>query len=197
LGGLVFYAIFDFRLTVSMLATGRLPPAAGFVSILVLTALLYGVALLVVLPDGLLRSAPWPGRRYARAALPEAIAEAQVTALRQLMRDDEPWRSEDLDLATLAAMIDLNPHQLSQLLSQHLATSFADFVNGYRVDAAKQLLRETAGTMTMLEIGLEAGFGSSATFYRAFRRRTGATPREYLATIDSDKVVPIARGKRG
>ncbi|MEM9304689.1 MAG: hypothetical protein AAGE01_21435, partial [Pseudomonadota bacterium] len=31
MGGLVFYAIFDFLLTVSMLATGRFPPAAGFV----------------------------------------------------------------------------------------------------------------------------------------------------------------------
>ncbi|MEM9532166.1 MAG: helix-turn-helix domain-containing protein [Pseudomonadota bacterium] len=197
LAGLTFYALFDAALTLSLLASGGYPPWAGLVSVLALTALLYGVALLTVLPEGVLARAPWPGRRYQRAEMPATAAQELSAQLEQLMKTRQPWLDDSLGQQRLATMIGVSPHQLSQLLSQHLGASFADYVNGYRVREAQRLLREAGATRTVMDIGLEAGFASNATFYRAFRRHTGMAPRDYLATNAASGTEPLPRSQPG
>ncbi|MGH8235777.1 MAG: helix-turn-helix domain-containing protein [Steroidobacteraceae bacterium] len=47
-----------------------------------------------------------------------------------------------------------------------------------RLRRSRQLLRETS--LSILDISLAAGFGSSSQFSRAFRRAFGFPPRETL-----------------
>jgi AraC-like DNA-binding protein len=72
-------------------------------------------------------------------------------------------------------------------LNQHLQKSFNEFVNGYRVEAFKQNIRQSRhDNRTILAMAFDAGFNSQATFQRAFRSNTGMSPREYM-TLHTEK----------
>lgn len=58
-----------------------------------------------------------------------------------------------------------------------LGLNFCTLLACIRVEYAKTLLTKTA--KSMLEIGLESGFGSERSFHRQFKNITGTTPGEY------------------
>jgi AraC-like DNA-binding protein len=123
---------------------------------------------------------PPAARKYARAPLAEARAAALREALTRGIADDKPHLQVDLGIADLAAAIGATPHELSHLLSQHLAQTFYDFINRQRVDAVKaELARPRSASRPLLEVALECGFGSKSAFNDAFRRHTGTSPSEY------------------
>lgn len=118
--------------------------------------------------------------KYARSAL-DAPARARI--VRKL---DEAWASQHLHrnnrltLRLLCETLRENPHYVSQVINQDLATTFYDLVNRQRVaDASQALLRDPA--RPVLEIALEAGFNSKSTFNAAFRQHAGTTPSAYRA----------------
>ncbi|MEW6999790.1 helix-turn-helix domain-containing protein [Colwelliaceae bacterium BS250] len=72
-------------------------------------------------------------------------------------------------------------HQLRELINRHLGfRNFSDYLNSYRLPAAcAQLADATNIRKPILTIALELGYGSIATFNRAFKAKMGATPKEY------------------
>jgi AraC-like DNA-binding protein len=64
------------------------------------------------------------------------------------------------------------------LLNDNLGKSFALFINEYRIEEAKHLLKEN-NSFTLEAIGFEAGFSSKSTFYATFKKVTGQTPSEF------------------
>lgn len=193
MGALLAYACLDFVSAVSLALRGGYPPVLLLVSLGLMTALVYSTGLVVALPDGLLTRAPWPGRKYRRSTLDADVASRQLDALTRLMRDTRPWLDEDLRLDQLATRLGTNRHQLSQLINQHLGTSFHDYVNRHRVDEARRLLLDAGSQRSMLDIGLAAGFGSNASFYRAFKKHVGLTPRDFLSRTAGSKAEPIRK----
>jgi AraC-like DNA-binding protein len=85
------------------------------------------------------------------------------------------WREPTLSLADLARRLGTNTQYLSRALNEGLGQSFSEFVNRQRVEDAQQRLREES-SLDVLTIALEVGFGSKASFNRAFLAYTGATP---------------------
>ena len=194
MGVLIAYAAIDLAATIALLLSGSYPPIVGVLSLLILVGIVYAVGILVLLPDGLLARSPWPGQQYSRARLPQSTADELVTRLEQQMRDARPWLDDDLDLARLAGQLGISPHQMSQLLSQHLNTSFAAYVNRFRINEAKRLLIDMSSRKSILDVGLESGFGSSASFYRAFKQQVGMTPKEFLKATVSTDVRHLSKG---
>lgn len=198
IGLLCIHAIADFSFATVFLVFGDPPIWYGTLSLMGLIALLYGIGVVVVMPEGVLSKVPWPRRSYARAGFSESAADALAIELQELMERDRPWLADDLGLASLAAKQGVSAHQLSQLLSQQLRTSFADYVNGFRVREACRLL-QLHSQRPIVEIGFEAGFGSSASFYRAFKKHLQQTPSEYQAlprARDAANVTAIDRERR-
>jgi AraC-like DNA-binding protein len=110
----------------------------------------------------------------------ELVAEA-VPLLKKAMEQDRLYLEPDLNLALLSRHTGLPQKTISLVLNQHLQKSFNEFVNGYRVEAFKQKIRQPGqDNMTILALALDAGFNSQATFQRAFRSNTGMSPREYM-----------------
>jgi AraC-like DNA-binding protein len=122
--------------------------------------------------------------KYKRSGIGTEAVVAHARKLERLMSGHKPFTDPELTLDKLAAFMEISPNQLSQIINEHYRQSFYDFVNAYRVEEVKELLKTNAVEhTTLLGIGLNAGFNSKATFNRCFKKHTGKTPSDYLKEI--------------
>ena len=98
----------------------------------------------------------------------------------QLMQDGF-YTEAQLTIKVLASKLSMPEHQLRELINKHLDfRNFSDFLNSYRLPNACAQLSDVANIRKpILTIALELGYGSIATFNRAFKLKTGKTPKEY------------------
>ncbi len=85
--------------------------------------------------------------------------------------------SEDLSLAALAKSFGYSREYLSRILHFHLGEHWNRYVGRLRAKAARELLL-SAPDLSVLEIAFQCGFDSPNTFYRAYRREFGVSPRQ-------------------
>ncbi|SFN49020.1 Helix-turn-helix domain-containing protein [Chryseobacterium oleae] len=102
----------------------------------------------------------------------------QLKSLLQFMETEKPYLDDKLTLQKLAEQIHLPEKQLSLLINQHTGKHFFDFINEFRINDAKTLLKEQS-QLTVLEILYEVGFNSKSSFYTAFKKETNLTPTDY------------------
>ncbi|WDE12427.1 helix-turn-helix domain-containing protein [Thalassomonas haliotis] len=91
------------------------------------------------------------------------------------------YMQSQLTIKALANELATPEHQLRKLINQHLGfRNFSDFLNSYRlVEACSQLEDIRHIRKPILTLALELGYGSVATFNRAFKAKTGRSPKEY------------------
>ena len=100
--------------------------------------------------------------------------------LDQLMEEKKLYLQSDLKVSDVAKMLHTTRRNVSECITaRHEYTSFAHFVNGYRVKHAQQLLRQHPDMKTS-SVGLESGFANEPSFFRTFKTITGMTPREWV-----------------
>ena len=118
--------------------------------------------------------------KYRKSALTEAQTEKITVRLTQIMFEKKPYREMGLTLPMLAQMLEVSPHHISQVINGKMNKSFFDFVNGYRVEDAKQAITAPdADRFSILGIAMDAGFNSKSAFYTAFKKHTGMTPSRF------------------
>lgn len=116
-------------------------------------------------------------KKYQKSGLTPALSAYYGRKLDTLMNDEQLFLDSELTLGTLAERVGLNPHNLSQLLNEHVGTGYHDYVNGFRVRQAAELL--TATDYSVEEIAFRAGFGTRASFYAAFKKHRQLTPARW------------------
>jgi len=127
-------------------------------------------------------------QRYANSALTKDAMDRISAKLRKAMAVDQLYLNPNLSLWILARHIGVSENYISQVLNEVIGQNFFDFVNSYRIEAAKISL--SSGEATILAIALDAGFNSRSSFYKAFRKVTGQTPTAYrLAQGTPEKLV--------
>lgn len=111
---------------------------------------------------------------------PKEINTEEIEKLTIFMATKKPYLNPSLSIRNLADEMSLNSRDLSVLINQNLNQHFFDFVNGYRIDEAKKLLKDQAKKdFTVLEILYEVGFNSKSSFNTAFKKHTGVTPTQF------------------
>lgn len=84
---------------------------------------------------------------------------------------------EPLSLEILSKEFGISRFSLSRLFSDRLHVNFTYYVNSKRLESALVLLADS--TLSITQIALDSGFGSSRTFFREFQEHYGMTPGEY------------------
>ncbi len=98
----------------------------------------------------------------------------------RLMEEEKIFLSTNLNLDQVALQLKVSTRVLSQLINTEFKTNFSDFVNRYRIEFSKGLLRDyTDSELNIKEVLFKSGFNSTSTFYFAFKNVTGLTPTEY------------------
>ncbi len=81
-------------------------------------------------------------------------------------------------MADLAARLGTNTAYLSRAVNEGLGMNFNEMINRMRAaEAARQI--DGNSSATLVQIALDAGFSSKATFHRAFRAVYGTSPSEF------------------
>ena len=110
----------------------------------------------------------------------EVLTEWKPKLLR-LMQEEKIYEDPELSLTQVAKQLQSNPSFISMVVNRGFVLNFNDFVNQFRIEAVKEMLKKGEHKkQTLLGIAYECGFNSKATFNRAFKKVTGLTPKEWV-----------------
>ncbi len=106
------------------------------------------------------------------------------TKLLDLIQNEQPFFDASLTLRSLANKVGIHPNQLSWLLNESIGKSFNEFINGYRVEAFKEHVKNAKNSnFTLLGMAYDCGFNSKTVFHTYFKKETGLTPSQYVKKI--------------
>ncbi len=123
-------------------------------------------------------------RKYQKSGLDRETSRVFLQELTQYMQTRKPYLDGDLALPQLAQQLGISANYLSQIINEQLQVNFYDFVNSYRVEAAKSLINiPSQEKLNILNIALDSGFNSKSAFYTAFKKATSMTPTQYRKSL--------------
>jgi AraC-like DNA-binding protein len=135
----------------------------------------------------------WLGRSQLNAnrdlyTLLQAHAELELSRLshntnvvqrvEQVLASSKPRELPSMD--NVARALEISARTLARKL-QAEGVSYAQLVEDRRSSAAKCLL--TGGRLSIQEVASALGFADTPAFHKAFRRWTGLTPKQYIASV--------------
>ena len=116
------------------------------------------------------------------SALPPEVIEGILRKLTKVMTDSKPYLNTDFSLPELAEKAGTSVHQLSQVINEGLQKNFSEMVAEYRVEEAKQILKNNSH-LKIEEVAEQVGYLSKSSFNTAFKKITGKTPSEFRAGL--------------
>ena len=119
-----------------------------------------------------------PFVKYETSGLPPQFAKELKGQLKELMKSEMPYLNPNLNLDDLALMMNISRHHASQLINEYFNQNFYEFINLYRVDEAKAMLKEEKG-FNVEDIAFQCGFNNRISFYRAFKKNEGVSPTKF------------------
>lgn len=104
----------------------------------------------------------------------------QIEFLKDYMVEKEPYLDSSLTIQDLAEQLNMPVKDLSALINLYMNKHFFDFVNEYRIEKAKEILKDPSQKeLTILEILYQVGFNSKSSFSTSFKKYTGTTPTDF------------------
>ena len=116
--------------------------------------------------------------RVGLAAMP---MKAPAGLMRNMLSYLQENSAADLSMEKLARHLGYSRSRLSHLFRDNFGCSYSDYVNSLRCRRAARLLEQS--DLTQLEIALTTGFECIRTFYRAFQKCYGMTPKQYMRSL--------------
>lgn len=117
--------------------------------------------------------------RYEKSGLKEVEVSEIRKQIDSFLKRKE-YLDPELTLTSMAGILNVPPHKLSEVLSKHLQTSFYDLINSHRVEEIKHAIFDLKfRKWTILAIAFEHGYNSKSTFNAAFKKYTGMTPTQF------------------
>ncbi|AQX05291.1 AraC family transcriptional regulator [Elizabethkingia meningoseptica] len=104
----------------------------------------------------------------------------QIEFLKDFMISKEPYLDSSLTIQDLAEQVKMPVKDLSALINLYMNKHFFDFINEYRIEKAKEILKDSSQKkLTILEILYQVGFNSKSSFSTSFKKHTGKTPTDF------------------
>ena len=109
--------------------------------------------------------------------------EQLIHRIINLIEDERLYLNSDLKTTDIAQRLGIHRNYVSSCINSQKGCSFAQLINGYRIEYAKQLMKEHPDKK-LSAIFADAGFANETSFYRTFKAVTGMSPSEWMEKND-------------
>lgn len=99
------------------------------------------------------------------------------TSLEAYVAGNKPYLDADLSLLQLARKLGVPGRELSSYINTRLGCNFSDYIAGWRIAEAKEMLHDQGLPVT--EVIYACGFNSKSVFNTHFKKQTGMTPSQW------------------
>ncbi len=113
----------------------------------------------------------------------DTVNETLMQHIESLMEHEQVFLRGDLKVADVAKALHTSSRTVSESIKAQRGLTFTQYVNGHRIEHAKQLMRSHPETK-MAAIALDSGFTNETSFFRTFKALVGKTPSEWMASIN-------------
>ena len=118
--------------------------------------------------------------KYAQSTVDIAASKTLITRVKALFTSDAPYLDADTTLQSIAQKLETQPRFLSQAINEIEHVNFSEFVNRYRVEHAKALLKDPDRAHDKIAtIAFDCGFGNLTSFNVAFKAQVNMTPSQF------------------
>lgn len=173
------FALIALAILVLGIASPLVGPRAfmiGYASMIGLGMML-AIHVLLHFPDIASKTVEAVATTYAVSTL-DRVDREQIVAKMETLMGEQVFADETLNLSKLAGLLDIGPHQLSELINTHFGVGYSRYIREHRIAAAQRMLIAEPEA-SVLSVGLAVGFTSQSNFYSAFREITGEVPGRY------------------
>ncbi len=115
-----------------------------------------------------------------KSSLSQEEQQQYMELILNFMEEEKPFLDHEIKQSDIADKLKMSVHLFSEVLNVCFQKNFNNFINLYRVDTAKKLMKNPKFEhYKILAIGYEAGFPSKTSFNRVFKNLVGLTPSEF------------------
>lgn len=108
--------------------------------------------------------------------------------LTEKIKDEKMFLQKDITIKTLSQKLKINEKEFSKLIKTHTDKNFYHYINQFRIEEFKQLLKtKKANHLSLLGLSEEAGFSSKSAFYRVFKLSENITPKQYQDQLNKSQ----------
>ena len=116
---------------------------------------------------------------YRKMISPVMVKSISQGVLRKLV-EEKIYKNPDYTAKQMAIDLHTNTRYLSAVVNSRFKKSYSSLVNEYRIkDAVVLLADKHQRNKNIEEIGLMVGFANRQSFYAAFSKYVGETPRSF------------------
>ncbi|MBL4604234.1 MAG: helix-turn-helix transcriptional regulator [Flavobacteriaceae bacterium] len=119
-------------------------------------------------------------QKYNSSNLDKKSSKDLFQKIKQLFENEQVFLDDHLTVNTVSEKLNIKARDISQVINENTQQNFYDFVNQYRIEKSKLLLKDSEyKNEKIATIAYESGFGNVTSFNVAFKKKTGLTPSVY------------------
>ncbi|WP_111977849.1 helix-turn-helix domain-containing protein [Algibacillus agarilyticus] len=112
-----------------------------------------------------------------------ANPQSEIDSLFNIMQEQKCYRKHNLTIEAFSEVVNLPVREVSQIINQYYEKNFYEFVNEFRINDAKKLLKDPTWRRKSIQlIYEEVGFNSKSSFNTLFKKNVGMTPSHFRKT---------------
>ncbi|MEN8137970.1 MAG: helix-turn-helix domain-containing protein [Bacteroidota bacterium] len=125
-----------------------------------------------------------PNKKYEKSGLkPETYSEYEEKII-NYMKSEKPYLDSSFSIQKMSEKLSIQKFYITQVLNESLNKNFYTFVNEYRIEEVKNMIKSgDDNKYTLLSLAFDSGFNSKTSFNTTFKKYTGKTPSQYRKEV--------------
>ncbi|UVI31362.1 response regulator transcription factor [Paenibacillus spongiae] len=120
-------------------------------------------------------------KEMADMTIDALVRDVKSPVIQQVLHHIHAHYAESLSLKALGLEYNIHPVYLGQLFNKETNETFTEYINKYRIEKAKELLKDSR--LKVHEISRQVGYWESGYFNKQFKKYVGVSPTDYKGLL--------------